>query len=43
MTAPSKEALATLTPVLTKRWLSPDAWKKELKWRPSAICNPPSE
>ncbi|HEY2673875.1 MAG TPA: NADH-quinone oxidoreductase subunit NuoF [Rugosimonospora sp.] len=27
MTAPSQEALAQLTPVLTKRWLSPDAWK----------------
>ncbi|OLB73335.1 MAG: NADH oxidoreductase (quinone) subunit F [Actinobacteria bacterium 13_2_20CM_2_71_6] len=27
MTAPSKEALNTLTPVLTKRWLSPDAWQ----------------
>ena len=27
MTAqPSREALAKLTPVLTKRWLSPDAW-----------------
>ena len=26
MTAPSKEALAKLTPVLTKRWLAPDAW-----------------
>ncbi|MDT5035028.1 MAG: NADH-quinone oxidoreductase subunit [Micromonosporaceae bacterium] len=24
---PSKKALAQLTPVLTKRWLSPDAWK----------------
>src|SRR5438046_4618724 len=30
MTAPSKEALATLTPVLTKRWLSPDAWKLDV-------------
>jgi len=27
VTAPSKEALNTLTPVLTKRWLSPDAWQ----------------
>jgi len=26
VTAPSKEALAQLTPVLTKRWLAPDAW-----------------
>ena len=26
MTAPSKEALAKLTPVLTKRWTTPDAW-----------------
>ena len=26
MTAPSQEALAKLTPVLTKRWLSPDAF-----------------
>jgi len=26
VTAPSKEALAKLTPVLTKRWLAPDAW-----------------
>src|SRR5918912_384394 len=25
--APSREALAKLAPVLTKRWLSPDAWK----------------
>nr|BFE64118.1 NADH-quinone oxidoreductase subunit NuoF [Dactylosporangium thailandense] len=24
---PSQEALSKLTPVLTKRWLSPDAWK----------------
>ena len=30
MTAPSKEALATLTPVLTKRWLSPDAWQLDV-------------
>jgi NADH-quinone oxidoreductase subunit F len=29
MTAPSKEALAMLTPVLTKRWLSPEAWRLE--------------
>jgi len=27
MTSPSREALAKLTPVVTKRWLSPDAWK----------------
>ena len=27
MTAPSAAALAKLTPVLTKRWLSPDAWR----------------
>jgi NADH-quinone oxidoreductase subunit F len=27
VTAPSREALAKLTPVLTKRWLSPDAWQ----------------
>jgi formate dehydrogenase iron-sulfur subunit len=27
MTAPSAEALAALTPVLTKRWTNPDAWK----------------
>ncbi|GIJ47344.1 NADH-quinone oxidoreductase subunit F [Virgisporangium aliadipatigenens] len=27
MTTPSKEALAKIAPVLTKRWLSPDAWK----------------
>jgi NADH-quinone oxidoreductase subunit F len=26
VTVPSKEALAQLTPVLTKRWLTPDAW-----------------
>jgi NADH-quinone oxidoreductase subunit F len=25
--SPSQEALSKLTPVLTKRWLSPDAWK----------------
>jgi len=30
MTAPSKEALAMLTPVLTKRWLSPDAWQLDV-------------
>ena len=30
MTAPSKETLARLTPVLTKRWLSPDAWKLDV-------------
>jgi NADH-quinone oxidoreductase subunit F len=27
VTEPSREALAKLAPVLTKRWLSPDAWK----------------
>jgi NADH-quinone oxidoreductase subunit F len=27
MTTPSQQALSKLTPVLTKRWLSPDAWK----------------
>jgi NADH-quinone oxidoreductase subunit F len=27
MSAPSPEALQMLTPVLTKRWLSPDAWR----------------
>ena len=27
---PSKEALAMLTPVLTKRWLSPDAWRLDV-------------
>jgi NADH-quinone oxidoreductase subunit F len=27
LTSPSQAALAKLTPVLTKRWLSPDAWK----------------
>ncbi len=27
MSAPSQAALAKLTPVVTKRWLSPDAWK----------------
>ncbi len=26
MSSPSRQALAKLTPVLTKRWLSPDAW-----------------
>ncbi len=30
MTQPSKEALAKLAPVLTKRWLSPDAWKLDV-------------
>jgi NADH-quinone oxidoreductase subunit F len=30
VTSPSKEALAMLTPVLTKRWLSPDAWKLDV-------------
>ena len=28
-TAPSRQALAALTPVLTKRWLSPRAWQLE--------------
>jgi NADH-quinone oxidoreductase subunit F len=27
LTSPSPEALAKLTPVLTKRWLSPNAWR----------------
>ena len=27
MTTPSREVLAKLTPVLTKRWLSPNAWQ----------------
>jgi NADH-quinone oxidoreductase subunit F len=27
LTSPSQAALAKLTPVVTKRWLSPDAWK----------------
>ncbi|MGH3729242.1 MAG: NADH-quinone oxidoreductase subunit NuoF [Micromonosporaceae bacterium] len=27
MNTPSREALAKLTPVLTKRWLSPNAWR----------------
>ena len=27
MTTPRPETLAKLTPVLTKRWLSPDAWR----------------
>ncbi|QSB14343.1 NADH-quinone oxidoreductase subunit NuoF [Natronosporangium hydrolyticum] len=30
MTAPSPAALAKLTPVLTKRWLSPDAWRLDV-------------
>src|SRR5438067_13536864 len=30
MTAPAKEALDQLTPVLTKRWLSPDAWQLDV-------------
>jgi NADH-quinone oxidoreductase subunit F len=30
MTAPSQEALSKLTPVLTKRWLSPDAWRLDV-------------
>ena len=30
MTEPSPEALAKLTPVLTKRWLSPEAWRLEV-------------
>ena len=27
MTQPRREVIEKLTPVLTKRWLSPDAWK----------------
>lgn len=30
MTAPSPQALGKLAPVLTKRWLSPDAWRREV-------------
>jgi len=30
MTQPSREALDMLTPVLTKRWLSPDAWRLDV-------------
>jgi NADH-quinone oxidoreductase subunit F len=30
VTAPSPETLAKLTPVLTKRWLSPEAWRLEV-------------
>jgi NADH-quinone oxidoreductase subunit F len=30
MTSPSQAALAKLTPVLSKRWLSPDAWKLDV-------------
>ncbi len=30
MTAPSQRALSRLTPVLTKRWLSPDAWRLDV-------------
>src|ERR671932_1840352 len=30
MAEPSQEALAKLTPVLTKRWLSPDAWRLDV-------------
>ena len=30
MTTPRPETLAKLTPVLTKRWLSPDAWKMDV-------------
>ncbi len=30
MTEPSPQALSKLTPVLTKRWLSPDAWRLEV-------------
>ena len=29
MTTPRRETLEKLTPVLTKRWGSPDAWKRE--------------
>jgi NADH-quinone oxidoreductase subunit F len=31
--APAPEVLARLTPVLTKRWLSPDAWRLEVYQR----------
>ena len=30
MTQPRREVLQKLTPVLTKRWLSPDAWKMDV-------------
>jgi NADH-quinone oxidoreductase subunit F len=30
MTAPSRAVLEKLTPVLTKRWLSPDAWRLDV-------------
>ena len=40
MTAPSKEALAMLTPVLTKRWLSPDAWQLDVYERLEALLVP---
>ena len=30
MTQPRREVLAKLTPVLTKRWLSPDAWTMDV-------------
>jgi NADH-quinone oxidoreductase subunit F len=30
MTTPSREVLEKLTPVLTKRWLSPDAWRLDM-------------
>jgi NADH-quinone oxidoreductase subunit F len=30
MSSPSQAALAKLTPVLSKRWLSPDAWKLDV-------------
>ena len=30
MTTPRPETLAKLTPVLTKRWLSPDAWRMDV-------------
>ena len=29
MTTPRPEVLAKLTPVLTRRWLEPDAWRIE--------------
>ena len=33
MTSPAQESLAKLTPVLTKRWLSPDAWTMDVYQR----------
>ncbi len=29
MSTPSPAVLAKLTPVLTKRWTAPDAWRRE--------------